>query len=161
MQMVLRKAVMRLRQTYTFLQAQQQLVDTNGYEPKKEGGQILAAIETIIAGAKKTEDLAVREERDSQTAYETFMKDSNALIVNLGKKASNLSEALAQTTGSLLNTKGSLKETSRELESLKATLADVRNDCDFITKNFDTRQAARAEEINGLREAKSVLAGAK
>jgi len=160
-QMVLRKALTRLRQTYIFLQAHQQAVDTNGYEPKKEAGQVLAAIETIIASAKKTEDLAVREERDSQAAYETFMKDSNALIVNFGKKASNLSEALARTTASLLNTKATLKETSGELESLKATLADLRSDCDFITDNFDTRQAARSEEINGLREAKSVLRGAK
>jgi len=160
-QMVLRKALTRLRQVYNFLQAQQQAENNNGYEPKKAGGQVLVAIESIIASAKKTEDLAVREERDSQAAYETFMKDSNGLIVNFGKKASNLSEALARTTSSLLNAKTNLKETSGELDSLKATLADLRSDCDFITKNFDTRQAARSEEINGLREAKAVLRGAK
>lgn len=161
-QMVLRKALSRLRQTYAFLQAQQQAEENiNRYKPKKEGGQVLAAIESIIASAKKTEDLAVREERDSQAAYETFMKDSNGLIVNFGKRASDLSEALARTTAGLLNTKATLKETSGELESLKATLADLHSDCDFIMDNFNTRQGARSEEINGLREAKSVLRGAK
>ncbi len=33
--------------------------------------------------------------------------------------------------------------------------------CDYILKNFDVRQAARAAEMDALREAKNILSGAK
>ena len=37
--------------------------------------------------------------------------------------------------------------------------ADLHKSCDFTLDNFDARQAALDQEMDGLREAKSVLAG--
>ncbi len=35
------------------------------------------------------------------------------------------------------------------------------NCCDFVMKNFETRQTARDEEIEALKQAKAILSGAK
>jgi len=48
-----------------------------------------------------------------------------------------------------------------ELEELANENADLHKACDFTLKNFDTRQQARDEEVEGLREAKAALSGAQ
>ena len=46
-----------------------------------------------------------------------------------------------------------------ELQELMNENADLHKSCDFTLDNFDARQAALDQEMDGLREAKSVLAG--
>ena len=46
-----------------------------------------------------------------------------------------------------------------ELQELMNENADLHKSCDFTLDNFDSRQAALDQEMDGLREAKSVLAG--
>jgi len=47
------------------------------------------------------------------------------------------------------------------LEGLNDTNGDLHKACDYSLKNFDTRQAARAAEIDALKEAKNILSGMK
>jgi len=51
--------------------------------------------------------------------------------------------------------------TQAELEQLKNEALDLHNSCDFTMKNFDIRQASRDQEVEALRQAKSILSGAK
>ena len=46
-----------------------------------------------------------------------------------------------------------------EQQELMNENADLHKSCDFTLENFDARQAALDQEMDGLREAKSVLAG--
>merc|ERR1719161_2328466 len=164
-QMILTKALDRMKEVYALMQKkaaphiQTSATDTdpgNGparfgkYEQNAGGKKVIAMIEEVIAG-----------EQDSQQAYENFMKDSNKSIEEYTKAISNMSADLAKAKEELVRTKEDLAANSVELEDLHATEASLHKSCDYLLKNFEVRQAARLDEIDGLNEAKAILSGAK
>jgi len=175
-QMILAKALDRMKQVYAFLQGpgaphtQTSATKTdpgNGpakfkeYEENAGGGRVLAMLEEVVADSKKSEDDAIASEVDGQTAYENMMKDSNKAITSNTKKITNLSEAAAKAKESLSMAGTDLKTTVAELGNLNDISGDLHKDCDFVIKNFDARQAARAAEIDAMIEAKNILSGMK
>ena len=53
------------------------------------------------------------------------------------------------------------KETAMaEMQQLMNENADLHKACDFTLKNFDVRQEARAQEMDSIKQAKTVLSGA-
>lgn len=177
-QAILQKALLRMKQVYYFLQQVQPgapHIQTSGthtdpgngparfkeYEKNRGGAHVVALLEEIIADSKKMTDDALAEELDAQEAYEDFMKSSNENIVKLSESITNLSAAKAKAEGELRLAKTDLKETVEELGSLHDTLMDLHKGCDYIMKNFDARQQARAAEVDALNEAKAILSGMK
>jgi len=53
------------------------------------------------------------------------------------------------------------KQTIVELGDLNDTMSGLVKACKYILDNFDARQAARAAEIDALKEAKAILSGMK
>merc|ERR1719478_1255177 len=178
MSMILTKALDRMKQVYALLQQRQpgaphtQTSATrtdpgNGpakfksYEKNAGGGRVVAMLEEVLADTKKTEDQAMASEQDSQSAYENFMKDSNKSITKLSQSISDMTGSRASAKEELSMAKTDFGQTMTELEGLDQTAADLHKSCDFVLKNFDARQAARAAEMDALREAKNILSGAK
>jgi septal ring factor EnvC (AmiA/AmiB activator) len=116
--------------------------------------------EEILADTRKTEDQVIASEQDSQSAYENFMKDSNKNIKQTQKSISDMTAARATAKEELSAAKLDLKQTVDELDQLHQTNGDLHKSCDYILKNFDARQAARAAEMDALGEAKAILSGA-
>merc|ERR1719198_1711809 len=133
-----------------------------GKMEKNAGGKkVIAMIEEVIAESKATEAEAIAGEQDSQQAYENFMTDSNDSIIAYTKAISNMSESLAKAKEDLVATKEALAANGVELEDLHGTEASLHKSCDYLLKNFEVRQAARLDEMDGLNEAKAILSGAK
>jgi len=176
-QIILAKALDRMKQVYAMLQQQPGAahIGTSGnhtdpgngparftkYEQHAGGSRVVQMLDTIIADSRKTEDEAIESEQDSQTAYEDFMKDSNKAILTTSKSITNMSAARAQANAALSMAKTDLKMTMQELEGLNLYLGDLNKSCDYLLRNFDARQAARAAEIDALQEAKAILSGEK
>merc|ERR1719379_1885688 len=131
------------------------------YGKNAGGGKVVKMLEEVLADTRKTEDQAMVSEQDSQSAYENFMKDSNKSILKTSQAISNMSGARAKAKEELSMAKSDFSQTMTELEGLDQTNADLHKSCDFILKNFDARQAARAAEMDALREAKNILSGMK
>merc|ERR1719253_2409921 len=108
------------------------------------GGRVVAMLEEVLADTRKTEDQAVASEQDSQSAYENFMKDSNKAITKTTQSISDMTGARATAKEELSMAKTDFSQTMSELEGLDATSADLHKSCDYVLKNFDARQAARA-----------------
>merc|ERR1719352_502957 len=100
-------------------------------------------------------------EDDSQTAYENMMKASNKAITRETETIANLSENRAKAKEALTMAKTDLSRTMDELEDLSEMNGDIHKSCDFVMNNFDARQAARAAEMDALKEAKAILSGMK
>jgi len=173
-QMILAKALERMKATYAFLQGapQTQLSATKtdpGSAPARfaEGGQnsggakVIGMIQGVIDDSKKTEAEAIAAEQDGQTAYENFMKASNKSITEASKAINNMSEELAKSQEEHVLTKEGLAAVNQELSDLHDTDMSLHKDCDFLLQNFDVRQAARADEVDSMNEAKNILSGAK
>merc|ERR1719213_1150723 len=117
-------------------------------------------LEVILADTKTVEDQAIASEQDSQESYENFMKDSNKGITKEQQSQADMEGAKATAKEELSMAETDFKETMTELAGLDATNQDLHKSCDYTLKNFDARQAARAAEMDALREAKNILSGA-
>jgi len=175
-QMILKKALARMKEVY-LLQRKPGAphIQTSGthtdpgngparfdkYEKNAGGAKVVSMLEEIIADSVKAENDAMAAEEDAQTAYEIMMKQSNDMIIAASKKINDLKEARATATGDLTMTKEDFKQTIVDLSDLNDTLSGLVKACKYILDNFDARQAARAAEIDALKEAKAILSGMK
>merc|ERR550537_2161787 len=118
-------------------------------------------IEQIIADSKQLEAEAIHAEQVSQDTYEKFMKDSNKMIEQGTQAIADMTDEKAKTEEALNMAQTDMAATNKALENLVGTAADLHEDCDFVLKNFETRQDARAKEMDALGEAKNILSGMK
>merc|ERR1719161_2157736 len=114
-------------------------------------------IEGVINDSKALEAEAIAAEQDSQTAYENFMKESNDSITKLSEAIANMSAAKGKAEEDLSRAKEDLEQTNKELEGLHDEPSDLHGRCDYLLKNFEVRQTARQNELDGLAEAKAIL----
>merc|ERR1719281_2289133 len=109
-------------------------------------------IEKIIADSKQMEKEALVDEKDAQTAYENFIKDSNnAITANLKSIATKTGEK-SSAEEEKVGAESDLAETMSDLDKLKAYNSDLHSSCDFTTENFEIRQEARDQEIEALKQ---------
>jgi chromosome segregation ATPase len=176
-QQILSKALARMKEVYAFLQgpgaAHTQTSAThtdpgNGPAafkdnagPNAGGSKVVSMIEEVIADSKKMEDDAMASEEDGQTAYENFMKETNKAITAAAEKINSMTEAKAKAEEEKVLAKDDLMSTVGTLGELNAVSGDLHKSCDFVLKNFEARQTARAAEVDSLNEAKAILSGAK
>jgi len=131
------------------------------YKKNAASGGVMGMIKTIIGDAKRAEADAIRGEEDAQTAYESFIKESNASIEAKTKDIANKSETKAGLDQDLVNANENLASTNGDLDDLAKYNAELHASCDFVQKNFEIRQTGRDEEVAALRQAKAILSGAK
>jgi len=131
------------------------------YKKNAASGGVMGMIQGIIDDAKALEAEAVRAEADSQKAYEDFVTETNASIDEKSKDIVNKSEEKAKAEEDKTQAETDKENVMLELEQLSNDAADLHKTCDFVQKNFDIRQSARDEEIEGLKKAKAILSGAK
>jgi chromosome segregation ATPase len=129
------------------------------YEKSSGSGGVMGMLEQIISETKTMEADAVKAETDAQKAYEAFVKDSNASIEDKVRAITNKSEEKATAEQDKVATEEELTSALNELQELMNENADLHKSCDFTLENFDARQAALDQEMDGLREAKSVMKG--
>lgn len=120
----------------------------------------MGLIQQIISDAKAMEAEALRSEDDAQKAYEAFVKDTNASIESKNKDIVNKSMTKSRAEVDLVKFKAGKESVTTELMQLSNYDAELHQSCDFLIKNFDLRQAARDDEVEALRQAKAILAGA-
>merc|ERR1719515_659943 len=131
------------------------------YKKNALGNPVLDLIEQVIADAKKMMAEAIRDEEDAQTAYEDFVKDSNAEIDSKTKEIISKSAAKSKAETELAASEDALDAVVADLSHLADYNTQLHSSCDFVLKNFDIRQKARSEEIAALKQAKAILSGAK
>merc|ERR1719185_26538 len=129
------------------------------YEKSSGAGGVMGMLEQIIAETKTMEADAVKAETDAQKAYEAFVKDTNASMEEKSRDITNKSEEKATAEADKVSEEEALAAALNEQQELMNENADLHKSCDFTLDNFDARQAALDQEMDGLREAKSVLAG--
>merc|ERR1719198_2525800 len=104
-------------------------------------------LQKVMAESSAMEDEAMKDEEDSQSTYEAFMKDSNTAIKNLKKAIVNLTEEKSKNAQALDVAKDDLSKTMSTLELLSEELGGLKSECDFFLKNFEARQEARSMEM--------------
>merc|ERR1719265_759913 len=103
---------------------------------------------------------AENEEKTAQKDYERLMSDSTASRSKMAESITSKEVAKADLDTKIESTKEKKASQETELGNIKQYLATLHADCDFLIDNYDLRKTARENEVEGLKNAKSVLSGA-
>merc|ERR550514_2613222 len=131
------------------------------YKQSSGAGGVLGMIEQIIADTKTLEADAIKAETDAQKAYESVVKDTNASIGQKTRDITNKTGEKAKAEADKTAAEEGSDAALNEQQMNKNEEADLHKSCDFTMKNFDIRQSSRDQEVEALRQAKSILSGAK
>merc|ERR1719387_3169914 len=107
----------------------------------------------MTASAQKSESAA-------QVAYEQAVANTNDSVATLQKEVAAKTKTKAQTSKEKMQTGSDIVDVVGELEGLSKYNINLHEGCDYLLKNFNLRQEARAQEIQALQQAKQILSGA-
>lgn len=119
-------------------------------------GQAIDAVgmlEFILQETHKEGMLAHQDEAASQQAYEESMQALTSEEAKLRKALVNFKKLMADAQLELERKHEELDVTTREKTAIERYLESIKPGCDFITVNFGTREANRAEEMAALGKA--------
>jgi len=121
---------------------------------------VIGMMDTIIKDLGNDMKDMEYEEKTAQSDYAELMADSQATRAGDVKALTGKKSTKAETEDSLMTTKEIRSATATDLKQVQTVIQDLHAACDFIMQNFDLRKEARTAEIEGLKNAKAVLAGA-
>merc|ERR1719198_1558365 len=130
------------------------------YEKSAGAGGVMGMIQAIIDDAKAMEAEAIKGEEASLTAYEDFIKDTNAAVESMRKDITAKTELHAKEEQDKVMEESNAATAQDSLDQLKQEELDLHANCDFLLKNFDLRLEARDAEIEALKEAIATFSGA-
>jgi len=158
---ILKKALDKLANYYDLLHQKQTPPVAQGEYGKSAGAEgVMQMIEKLVGEAQTMTKDARKEEGEAQAAYEQFVADTNDSVANLQKEVTTKTKTKAKTEEQKMQTQADIADTVAELEGLSKYTGELHAECDYVMKNFDVRQNARADEIASLQQAKQILSGA-
>merc|ERR1719263_1929936 len=101
------------------------------------------------------------EEKTAQKDYVTLMADCQASRAQDMKSITDKEAAKAELTAKKVTAKSRDMMDLKDLELISKYVTQLHGDCDFILENYDIRKSARVAEVESLKSAKAILAGAK
>jgi len=170
----LNKALARLKEMYGFAQVhvheQRQepgarVADPPAkgkkYEKSGAGGGVVAMLEMVIKDAQAVEADAMAAEQSAQEHYSVLVTDTKASIEADRDAISLKQDETAKAEGAKADKEQEQSANGAHLVELGDMLTATHMDCDWLIKNFETRQTARAEEMDAIEKAKAILSGSK
>jgi chromosome segregation ATPase len=135
---------------------------TWGAYQKKDGKSngVIGLMEMLMKEIQDGITTAKHEEETAQADYERLMSSSQKSRAKNVESITSKEKAKADLDTQIASTKEELASQEAELTNKKGYLTQLHADCDFLLENHDLRKAARENELEGLKNAKSVLAGA-
>lgn len=134
-----------------------------GFQDHKDhqaGPAVIAIIDQLIHSTEKMQADGARTEEEQQQAYEEEVQATNEEIQASSRSKTHKEVLLAEAESEKLQKEGDHTATSGELHTLSTEEGALLQSCDFLMKNFAITQQARDEEVQALRQAKSILNGA-
>jgi hypothetical protein len=127
---------------------------------KQSSGGVLGLIEMTIADAERLQKETLAAEQVQQTDYEALVKDASAQIAADSEAITAKKGEKATAEVSKAEAEASYEGVTTELANLASYATALHASCDFVLKNFDVSQKARADEMVALEDAKAILSGA-
>lgn len=127
---------------------------------KKNSGGVIALMDSIALDLEKDSAAAASDEKYAQGEYVKLMTESQASRAGYVKSLTSANSAKAEMETKLVTAKEDKAVSFEELNNAHTFLGDLHASCDFVVANFDMRAQARGTELESLKSAKAVLAGA-
>jgi len=131
------------------------------YEVHSGGNPVTTIIQKLIGDAKVLEVQATHDEQTSEEQYQTYLSETNKSIEQASKEITEKVQLVADLDHKKTEAKQDQMQLVLDLEALSSTVAALHKECDYLLKNFETRQTKRSEEMDALHEVVAILHGAK
>ena len=122
--------------------------------------KVIKLMDMMIGDVKTELTEAEHEEEMAQKDYENLMAASQTTRATNAESITEKESASAEWTEKIENAKTEQASTTEALAKVKEYVAGLHSSCDFLVENYGARKEARTNEVEGLKNAKSVLAGA-
>merc|ERR1719405_347535 len=152
-----------LVQQPTFEVSADQAPDASFSSAGKSGGESKGIVSIMTLIKEDLEDEisnGVKNEAETQTKFEEQLGDANKLLDDLRARKTNLEQAITATNTEIDEAEVLKEDTQNLLKEDKDYLASIKPDCDWILNSFTERRQKRSVELEGLLQAKGMLAGA-
>mmetsp|Transcript_4163 Transcript_4163/g.9488 ORF Transcript_4163/g.9488 Transcript_4163/m.9488 type:complete len:137 (-) Transcript_4163:78-488(-) len=117
-------------------------------------------IDLLIKDLDKEMTEAEAEEKEGQKDYETMMKESAEKRKTDSRSLSERESAKADVEAALQKQTEAKDAAKKELAATMKFIASLHSECDWILKYYDVRKEARSGDIDSVKKAKDILAGA-
>jgi len=136
--------------------------ETFGAYQKKgqKSNGVLALMDMMIEDLKKDRTEQKYAEETAQKDYETLMATSQKTREEKSTSITEKEDSKATWGEKLQAAKADKASTEDSLATIAKMIQDLHNRCDFLLQFYDQRKEARTNEVEGLKNAKAVLAGA-
>merc|ERR1719487_1824474 len=136
--------------------------ETFGAYQKKDGKSngVISLMEMLIKDLQTGITESKHEEETAQKDYERLMSEFQKTRAQTVESITAKEAAKADLDSQVESTKSQKASREAELANIKAYIAELHANCDFLLENYDLRKAARANEAESLKNAKGVLSGA-
>jgi len=124
-----------------------------------ESNGIQAILQMIKDDIEKDIRDATAIEDKSQQNFDDFKSDTEDTIGTLEGRKSEYEGEVGDKEGDIEVAKGERSDKKKILDDTMAYLKTIAPSCDYMAVNFELRKENRAEEIEGLAEAKAALQG--
>eukprot|EP00930_Biecheleria_cincta_P055030 TRINITY_DN413_c0_g1_i4.p1 TRINITY_DN413_c0_g1~~TRINITY_DN413_c0_g1_i4.p1 ORF type:complete len:648 (-),score=234.85 TRINITY_DN413_c0_g1_i4:29-1972(-) len=122
---------------------------------------VLSMITTMISDLEKEMLVAKTEEKNSQAEYEATVADAKAKRAGDLEEAQSKAQMKADLEADVEEDAQEKEAKTKEQQAASEYMDDLHKECDWLLANFDVRREARGEEVERLKQAKAVLAGAQ
>merc|ERR1719387_1679299 len=156
-------AAQGLLQQPTFEVSADQAPDASFTSAGKSSGESKGIVSIMTMIKEDLEDEisnGVKTEEETQAKYEETLGNANKLLDELRAKKTNLEQSISDTNTEIDENEVVKEDTQGLLKEEKDYLASIKPDCDWILNAFTERREKRSIEMEGLLEAKGMLAGA-
>jgi len=156
-------AAQALIQEPVFEVSADQAPDASFSSAGKSGGESKGIVSIMTMIKEDLEDEisnGVKDEAETQAKFEEQLGEANTLLEELKAKKTNLEQAISDTNTEIDENEVKKEDLQELLKEEKDYLASIKPDCDWILNSFTERRTKRAAEMEGLLQAKGMLAGA-
>jgi len=124
-----------------------------------ENTGIVSIITNIKEDLETEIETCKKEEQEALAAYRKMLKESAESMQAMKDKIVSLNEEIADTGLKIEDQQANWDDLHDQKLGVDKYLDSIKEQCDWIMTNFDSRATARKSEMEGLDEAKSALAG--
>merc|ERR1719359_532099 len=117
-------------------------------------------LDMLVQDLDKEMTAADTSEKDAQKDYEQLMADAAAKRAADSKSIAEKESSKAEIEGELQTHEDGKSAASKELAATLEYISGLHGECDWLVENHEARKAARAGEVESLKNARAVLAGA-
>merc|ERR1740138_174716 len=131
------------------------------YEGRKEDtGGIVSILSMIVEDMTNEMATARKDDAIAQEEYETDKKSMEDMLKAQEDRKVATEMALAEANAKIEEKMALHGRAGEELEVQESLEKTLVHDCSWVAEHFDSRREKRKKEMDGLNEAKAILAGA-